>query len=689
MSDELLRELAGKAGIQSIWTDQTGQSRIVAPATLRAILAALSLPCESENDMRNALSMLELGIDRAGADFVTARVGQPFALPVAASPGLAVEVEFENGALRSVSPIEGLEGTLTLPAFDEPGYHRVRVAGHEFTVATAPERCVTIGDLTDGRPAWGLGAQIYSLRQAGDGGIGHLGGVAALARAAAPHGADALAISPMHALFAANPHNYSPYSPSSRLFYNPLYADPADVFPPDLLGEAIAEAGCAPEMASLEAAALVDWERAGPVKYRLLRALYRRMTQAGQGEISADFNRFREQASPLLTLHATFEALHAAMIGGENPVWSWRDWPEALRDPAGAAVADYAREHQDEVGFHVFLQWLAGRSYASCQRVCREAGMRVGLVADLAIGMDGGGSHAWSRQDEVLTGLGIGAPPDYYNAEGQDWGLTTFSPRGLLATGFAPFIETLRASLRHAGGLRIDHVMGMNRLWLVPSGARATEGAYVTFPSESMFRLLALESWRHRAVVIGEDLGTAPDGFREQLAAQGVAGMRVMRFERSDDRYRQPDEWTPAAAGMTTTHDLVSTAGWWAGTDLDPVPAGEEEAGGSHAIRAWDRGLMWGAFQQAGVVGEGERPAPQETAPVVDAAVRFLARTPCILKVLAVEDALGVAVQPNVPGTTTEKPNWRHRLDGPAERLLENDETGRRLATLQDSASTG
>ncbi len=310
--------------------------------------------------------------------------------------------------------------------------------------------------------------------------------------------------------------------------------------------------------------------------------------------------------------------------------------------------------------------------------------MKVGLIADLAIGMDASGSHAWSRQHEVLGGLSVGAPPDYYSAEGQSWGLTTFSPRGLAASGFAPFIETLRASLRHVGGIRIDHVMGLSRLWLVPEGASALDGAYVAFPSETLFRLVALESWRHGAIVIGEDLGTLPDGFRDDLRRQGVAGLRVLRFERTDHSYIAPEHWDAGAVALTTTHDLVPTAGWWAGSDLEPAEDGVDHEG----IRAWDRGLLWGAFQQAGVA-EGERPAPEDTDPVVDAAIRFIARTPCTLKLLPIEDALGIRTQPNVPGTTTEKPNWRHRLDGEAGSLLDDERVRRRLADLGPPRSEG
>jgi 4-alpha-glucanotransferase len=409
-----------------------------------------------------------------------------------------------------------------------------------------------------------------------------------------------------------------------------------------------------------------------------MRRLHARMLRSDASDAAiADFTAFRSQASDLLRLHATYEAIQAFEFTHNADARYWRSWRDDLRDPNGGGVRAFATEHADEISFHMFLQWLSGKSYSAAQRPCRDAGMRIGLIADLAIGMDGAGSHAWSRQSDILQGLTIGAPPDYYSATGQDWALTTFSPRALEAESYAPFIDTLRASMRHVGGLRIDHVMGMNRLWLIPSGAKPTEGCYVSFPSEKLFRLMALESWRHKTIVIGEDLGTLPWGFREQLLSQGVAGLRVLRFERDQHGFRGAGSWDASAVALTMTHDLISTSGWWKGADLDPAPEGPFPDDNPHSIR----GLLWAAFQNEGLV-EGERPTPENAAPVVDAAVRFIARTACQLKVLTAEDALGVDDQPNAPGTITEKPNWRHRLQGDAADLLNREDAIRRMNYL-------
>lgn len=673
----MLRQRASRAGIAPEWTDQTGALRQVSPDSLRAILHALGPPADSGDDPCNSRAVVE-GLSLAGATgFVTARVGQPVELQAAGTRSADVEIVLEDGTRRIVTA-ERVGDRLVLPAFDAPGYHTVHIEGEAVTLAVAPSRCVTFSDVAGGRAGWGLAAQIYSLRSAGDGGIGNFAGVAALGRAAAGRGADALAVSPVHALYGALPDQFSPYSPSTRLFYNPLHADPAVAFPDELIDSVARRTDLFDSMELLSGLGQIDWQVATPLRQRFLRALFDALDEAGDSR--AAFEHYAGTVTPLLRSHAIFEALHAAELARDPTIRKWQDWQSGYRNPDSPEVASFAQAHAGEVRFQIFLQWLTGLSYGNAQRVCRESGMAVGLIADLAIGMDGAGSHAWSRQNEVLHGLSIGAPPDYYAADGQNWALTTFSPRGLVASGYAPFIETLRASLRHVGGVRIDHIMGMSRLWLIPEGAGALDGAYVSFPSETLFRLIALESWRHRAIVIGEDLGTLPHGFRDYLREQGVAGLRVLRFERTQHGYVRPGDWDRDAVALTSTHDLVPTAGWWAGSDLDPTD------GSGAAARAWDRGVLWGAFADAGMAA-GERPAPEDTAPVTDAAIGYVAATPCTLKIVPIEDALGLHVQPNVPGTTVEKPNWRHRIPGDAAHLLDGEHVRRRLAPLAGTGS--
>ena len=383
--------------------------------------------------------------------------------------------------------------------------------------------------------------------------------------------------------------------------------------------------------------------------------------------------------------HALFEALHRKWLGAENPLWSWSEWPPEWRDPASATIAQYAATAQREIQYHVFLQWIADRSFAAAQSHARASGMRIGLIADLAIGMDRGGSHAWARQKDLLLALSVGAPPDPFNPRGQDWGLTGFSPQSLVASGFEPFLATLRAALRHAGGVRIDHAMGLTRLWLIPHGASAADGAYLSYPIDDLLRLIALESHRHRAIVIGEDLGTVPPEFRGRMSAAGISGMDVLWFQRDGGAFMPPDRWREDAVAMTTTHDLPTVAGWWTGADIATrVELGlAPEAHSEREQRAGDRTALWRAFADADTA-QGAQPEPDNPASAVDAAVRFVAKAAAPLALIPLEDVLGLTDQPNLPGTVDQHPNWRRRLNAPASTLLDAPEVQPRLRALRE-----
>ncbi|HVL76662.1 MAG TPA: 4-alpha-glucanotransferase, partial [Noviherbaspirillum sp.] len=356
-------------------------------------------------------------------------------------------------------------------------------------------------------------------------------------------------------------------------------------------------------------------------------------------------------------------------------------------------VQAFARDHAEEVEFHAFLQWQAERGLRLAQRAARQAGMPVGLVTDLAVGADNGGSQAWSRQNEILTGLAVGAPPDAMNPRGQGWGLGAFSPHAMKAGGFHAYIEMLRAAFAHAGGVRIDHVLGLHRLWLVPDGASPEEGAYLHYPRTDLLRLVALESWRHRAIVIGEDLGTVPEGFHELLADAGLLGIRVLLFQRDGQRFLQPHEWPADAISTTTTHDLPTIAGYWKARDIEwrarldllEVGQSEEEA---RDQRDNECAALWRALQQGGFAPhDAPQPGPDD-APV-DEAIAFMAAAPAPLAMLPVEDLLGQVEQPNLPGTTDAHPNWRRRLPHPVDSLLDDPDAARRLELINRTRTHG
>ena len=541
MTDALTR-LAAKAGLSPDWTDAFGRPQTVSPDVLRALLARLSLPAETDADVADSLARLEQEQAATTPPLVTADCGQPIALPFAhAGDRVRYRIRLEGGGL-----VEGeaqvTHGRLHLPALSDAGYHQLEAGGIVTTLAVAPARCFSVGDAAhrDDPRLWALAVQVYGLRRPGDGGIGDFTGLGQFAATAARTGASALVMSPVHAAFSADANHFSPYAPSSRLFLNALHADPAVLFGAEAVTQAVAALGLAPEMAELEAAAQVDWPKAGPLKLALLRHLCaERLTE--RPDLRADLAAFRRDGGQPLEDHARFEALHAAQFGADPFKWHWRSWPEGLRHPRSPDVERFAHEHGEEVTFHAALQWMAARSLQTAQECARSAGMPIGLIADLAVGAEGGGSQAWGRQEEMLIGATVGAPPDLLNSIGQGWGLAAFSPRGLAASGFAMFRDMLGAVMAHAGGVRIDHVMGLSRLWLIPEGAPPAAGAYLTYPFDDMMRLVALgvaapeghrprRGSRHRAVRLPREAGGAgPVGPPGAVVRAGRGGLSLRR----------------------------------------------------------------------------------------------------------------------------------------------------------------
>ena len=645
MSDEGLLHLAEAAGVMPNWRDARGDWHSVAPDTLRTVLSDLGLPAGTDAEIADSTRRVQTV---ATPPLQTMDEGETLSLPAGAV------IEREDGAPHAGS-------TAGLP----PGYHRLTSANGESVLAVAPARCFGLADAAPGTRPWGLAAQIYALRRDGDGGIGDFAALAEFAANAARHGAAAIAISPVHAQFSADPDRFSPYSPSSRLMLNVLHTP-------------IPQPGAAAR--DREAAGLVDWPGASRARLAALRQAFDDATP----ETLAGLAAFRAERGDALETHARFEALHAAIFSHDLSRWHWRTWPEAFRHPSRPEVTAFAHDHAEEVAFHAYVQWLAAQSLGAAQQAALSAGMPIGLVADLAVGADGGGSHCWARQSETLLGLTIGAPPDLLSITGQNWGLAAFSPRGLAQTGYAAYLEMLRAAMRYAGGIRIDHVMGLTRLWVIPDGAASRDGAYLRFPLQDLLRLIKIESHRHRAIVLGEDLGTVPEGFTTELFQAGILGMRVLWFERDDQRFFPANTWPTGVTAMTTTHDLPTVAGWWSGRDL----AWREQAGQladparDHQDRIADRPRLWSAFLETGAA-EGEPPAPGDANAIAAAALRHVGHAPADFAVIPVEDALALEEQPNLPGTRDEHPNWRRRFAGAAATLLDDPATAARLTGLR------
>ncbi|HUH58652.1 MAG TPA: 4-alpha-glucanotransferase [Candidimonas sp.] len=684
-----LLNLAAAAGLEPTWRDVYGQVRHVEPDVLRRMLEVLGLDCSNPSETDESLRRLQKETHAADQHLVITNNDEAPVFPYSGSAAYTLTLEHgevHHGMVSQVGPRRA-----SIPRIGQPGYHHLAIGQTQFTVAVAPKHCPSLHELTGRQPAstWGIAAQVYSLHR--DAAGSDFTALAMLAREAAATGASAVAISPVHAMFSADPQRYSPYSPSSRMFLNVAYIDPAAVLGAESVRQAVSRLGLESLYPQGAAQGSIDWSVEVPRRLAVLRSLFDLFMKQKPGHLMNRYLAFRREGAEALESHARYEALHADFCAALGPGNGWQDWPAELRDPHGPGVAAYAAQHETDIAFHAFLQWLADRGLSGAQQAAREAGMPVGLIADLAIGTDPRGSHAWSRQGEILVGASVGAPPDLYQRRGQNWGLTAFSPRALRQHAYAAFIHTVRAALAHAGGVRIDHIIGMARMWLIPAGADAADGVYLRYSLDDMLRLTALEAWRHKAIVVGENLGTVPAGFDQKLHQTGILGTSVLWFERDKGgEFAPPARWSTRAMATPTTHDLPTVAGWWRGRDVEwRQRLGQTR--GRQVNQEWnqrqlEKKALWRALCRAGCVSSSDMGSP-ETVPHAEI-LSFVAKTPAPLFIVSLEDLLGIEEQPNFPGSsaddgTSPHPNWRQPLPVPVERLFDEPRVQRNIAAIK------
>jgi (1->4)-alpha-D-glucan 1-alpha-D-glucosylmutase len=538
-------------------------------------------------------------------------------------------------------------------------------------LASTASLCYQPPALQNGERLWGFAIQLYGLRSRRNWGIGDFTDLARLMEITAAQGGSLVGVNPLHALFQDNPAHFSPYSPSHRCLLNILYLDVEAL--PELAGceeaqRRIASADFQAELARLRQSELLDYPGVARCKLEILRLLFRRFLAGDQ----SGFRAWREQQGELLEDHARYEALQAH-FRAECGAWGWPAWPEAYRDRHSPTVAAFAAEHAEDIAFHAWLQWHADRQLGEISALAARLGMPIGLYADLAIGANSGGSEVWHCPEVYAMGASAGAPPDELNLLGQDWGLPPFVPQHLHQADYRPFRNILRANMQHAGALRIDHVMGLMRLFWVPVGMPATEGAYVAYPFENLLGIVAQESQRNRCLVIGEDLGTVPEGFRERMAAAGVLSYHPLIFERTPDaQFRLPRDMPAQALATAATHDMPTLAGFWRGVDLEErarLNLFPSEGLRQRLVteRDWDRGRLLWALEREALLPPGVSKDPAQM-PELSAATRaaihaYLGRSASQVLAIQPEDLFGVAEQTNVPGTLDHQhPNWQRKL---------------------------
>ncbi|MEO1019235.1 MAG: 4-alpha-glucanotransferase [Pseudomonadota bacterium] len=643
-----LEQLALAYGIALTWWDISGHEHRVPVPTLEALLHAMG---SDPDDPAPALRALNQG---AGVAPVTGAPNFDVSVPFGA-PDDAFVVTLEDGTEREGRMVEGAAG-ICLGQHLPMGLHRLSIQGDfacSVPLIIAPRRCLAPQDFGVDR-SFGIAAQLYGLRSKRNSAIGDFADLRTAVTGLAEAGADFIGLNPLHALFPAEPGECSPYSPSSRQFLNPVYL-PFE--PSETSGD------------------LVDYPQVFADKLRELSWRFANLSPLER----QDLEEFRTRGGDSLRHHCVFEVLQTTMLAQDPNAFDFRRWPEALQTPGTPEVDAFAEENDKAIAFHAYMQMLAERELQETQKLARDRGMKLGLYRDLAVGVHPAGSMVWSTPGLTLRGVSIGAPPDPFSPNGQYWTLAPFSPTGLATHNFRPLYDDLAANARHAGALRIDHVIGFERQFWIPEGMEPSQGAYVQFPFDVMTRLASLVSHRFDCLIIGEDLGTVPEGFRERMDDVGMLSCRVLWFEQAGDRTTAPSAFPRNSLASISTHDLPTIHGFFEGRDITwreklGLFADAEIAGRERDAREVEMQRLLRSLEAEGI----------DAADIIEALSRYLGRSQAALAILQLEDLADEVEQANLPGTIDQHPNWRRRLHTCVEDLLQEPRVQRILMTVRE-----
>ncbi|MFD1800816.1 4-alpha-glucanotransferase [Mixta tenebrionis] len=674
---------ASAAGIAASYINAKGKPEAIAAETRELLLKAMAFPRAASDAPLPAVKVFGGRRKRV----ITIGGNGSFQWQLQSEQGKSWQGEVQGGE------------TLTLPPRLPQGYHQLTLKQGKKSwacrVIMAPRRCYEPQALLEGRKLWGACVQLYTLRSERNWGIGDFGDLSAMLMQIADRGGDFIGLNPIHALYPASPESASPYSPSSRRWMNVIYIDVGRV--PDFQhGEAAQRWWKKKEtqrrVAAARQADWVDYTAVSQLKIEGLRLAWAQFASRDeQDETRLHFEAFIRAGGESLYSQAAYDALHGAMLKEDAQRWGWPVWPEAWRHAQSEAVQQFCRQHEDEVRFWLWLQWLANRQFDECWQLCRQRGMSIGLYRDLAVGVAEGGAETWCDPDLYCLKASVGAPPDILGPLGQNWGLPPVDPHVMVERAYQPFIDMLRANMASCGALRIDHVMSMLRLWWIPYGMTADRGAYVSYPVDDLLSILALESQRHRCMVIGEDLGTVPQEIVGKLRSSGIYSWKVLFFEQeSADCYRAPQQWQRQAMASATTHDLPTLRGFWSAGDLTlgeklGLYPDKEVLKGLFANREQQKQALLNALHQQGCVPKklGKRAAKLPMSPELSRGMqRYIAASSSALLGLQPEDWLDMDMPVNVPGTVDQYPNWRRKLSRTLEEMFSDEQISRLLKDL-------
>ncbi|EGR2795292.1 4-alpha-glucanotransferase [Vibrio navarrensis] len=719
-----LKKVAEMARLADSYVSAWGDEAYVSDETLRRLLTSLGYDTSSDEK-------LLASAERMHKKDVLAPV-------LVLRDGDAVEVELNLGVSARESEFnwrleteqgEVLEGYLqsqivrderaeggplvfALPKDLAWGYHKLyvsrkrRKAPYEMTLIKTPRACFKQDSLEHGKKLWGPSIQLYTLRTQHNWGIGDFGDLKQLVSDIASRGGDFIGLNPIHSLFPANPEGASPYSPSSRRWLNILYIDVSSVPEFALSAQAQQKVGSAEfqqRLQKVRESHWVNYSEVAALKMSVLPLLFDEF-KARHLDKNSDraraFLAFVEDGGDSLVHQAAFDALHADLHAKDSNMWGWPVFPEQYRRFDSAATQKYIKENQDRVHLYMYLQWIADGQINEAQALAEEKGMSVGLYRDLAVGVADSGSETWADNGNLVLDASIGAPPDVLGPLGQNWGLPPLNPQVLQNTAYDAYIKLLRANMKHCGALRIDHVLGLLRLWWIPRGEKATEGAYLYYPVEDMLAILALESHRHQCSVIGEDLGTVPDEIVDILRDAGVHSYKVFFFETSkeDGGFISPKHYAEQSMAALCTHDMPTLRGFWhcddlkMGREIGLYPNEEQLLGLFDDRLKCKQGILdsvrWHGYLPEGI-GHDAQFVPMD-AYLSEALQLHVAAGSSALLSVQLEDWLQMDNPVNIPGTVDEYPNWRRKLSMNLDEIFSRDDVNRiakRLSEVRAQAS--